>query len=53
MERLRHLDQIAYIRFASVYQSFDDIEQLGREVDRLLSERSVAGAAGAGPKQVP
>ncbi len=53
MERLRHLDQIAYIRFASVYQSFDDIEQLGREVDRLLSERSVAGAAGAGPKQTP
>jgi len=53
MERLRHLDQIAYIRFASVYQSFDDIEQLGREVDRLLSERSVAGAAGSGSKQVP
>ena len=53
MERLRHLDQIGYIRFASVYQSFDDIEQLGREVDRLVSERAVAGAAGVAPKQAP
>ena len=26
MERLRALDQIAYIRFASVYQSFEDLE---------------------------
>jgi transcriptional repressor NrdR len=43
MERLRQLDQIAYIRFASVYQSFDDIEQLAREVDTLLSQRVVAG----------
>jgi len=48
MDRLRHLDQIAYIRFASVYQSFEDIEQLKREVDGLLSARSVAGPAGKG-----
>ncbi len=40
MDRLRHLDQIAYIRFASVYQSFEDIEQLKREVDELLVERA-------------
>jgi transcriptional repressor NrdR len=39
MEALRELDQIAYIRFASVYQSFEDIEQLRREVDTLLAER--------------
>ena len=39
MDRLRELDQIAYIRFASVYQSFEDIEQLRREVDTLLAER--------------
>jgi transcriptional repressor NrdR len=48
MERLRQLDQIAYIRFASVYQSFEDIEQLKREVDALLSARAVAGPAGKG-----
>ncbi len=40
MDRLRALDQIAYIRFASVYQSFDDLEQLKREVDTLFAERS-------------
>ena len=39
MDRLRELDQIAYIRFASVYQSFEDIEQLQREVNTLLAER--------------
>ena len=38
MERLRALDQIAYIRFASVYQSFDDLEQLKREVDTLFAD---------------
>ena len=39
MDKLRELDQIAYIRFASVYQSFEDLEQLQREVDTLLAER--------------
>jgi transcriptional repressor NrdR len=39
MERLRALDQIAYIRYASVYQSFEDLETLKREVDSLYSER--------------
>jgi transcriptional repressor NrdR len=35
MEKLRAMDQIAYIRFASVYQSFEDLEDLKREVDTL------------------
>ena len=38
MERLRALDHIAYIRFASVYQSFEDLEDLKREVDSLFAE---------------
>jgi transcriptional repressor NrdR len=38
MARLRDLDQIAYIRFASVYQSFDDLEALKREVDALYAQ---------------
>ena len=33
------IDQIAYIRFASVYQSFEDLEALKREVDTLYAER--------------
>ena len=44
MERLRAIDQIAYIRFASVYRSFEDLEELKREVDSLFAERG-AGAA--------
>jgi transcriptional repressor NrdR len=39
MEKLRGIDQIAYIRFASVYQSFEDLEDLKREVDTLFAER--------------
>ena len=39
MEQLRALDQIAYIRFASVYQSFEYLETLKREVDSLYAER--------------
>ena len=38
MAKLRVLDQIAYIRFASVYQSFEDLEDLKREVDSLYEQ---------------
>ena len=40
MDKLRGIDQIAYIRFASVYQSFEDLEDLKREVDSLYSSRA-------------
>ena len=39
-EALRELDQLAYIRFASVYHAYDDIETLQREVDRLIRGRT-------------
>jgi transcriptional repressor NrdR len=39
MAKLRALDHIAYIRFASVYQSFEDLETLKREVDNLYAQR--------------
>jgi transcriptional repressor NrdR len=45
MAKLRDLDQIAYIRFASVYQSFDDLEALKREVDTLYAQWSPKDAA--------
>ena len=38
MDKLRGLDHIAYIRFASVYQSFEDLADLKREVDQLFDE---------------
>jgi transcriptional repressor NrdR len=44
MEHLREIDQIAYIRFASVYQSFEDLEDLKREVDSLFAERGTIRA---------
>jgi transcriptional repressor NrdR len=35
MERLRELDHIAYIRFASVYRAFADVEELEEELEAL------------------
>ncbi|WP_392552195.1 transcriptional regulator NrdR [Orbus wheelerorum] len=35
MEELKNLDKVAYIRFASVYFSFDDIEQFSKEIAKL------------------
>ncbi|HXG40827.1 MAG TPA: transcriptional regulator NrdR [Candidatus Limnocylindrales bacterium] len=48
MEKLRALDQIAYIRFASVYQSFEDLEDLKREVDLLYAQRGMGDGASGG-----
>jgi transcriptional repressor NrdR len=39
IERLRALDEVAYVRFASVYRSFSDLEALKREVDDLMGRR--------------
>ena len=35
MEELRDLDQVAYVRFASVYRSFQDVSAFQEEIDRL------------------
>ncbi len=39
IERLREVDEVAYVRFASVYRSFSDLEALKREVDDLMDRR--------------
>lgn len=36
MERLRKLDDIAYLRFASVYRSYPDIQAMRQELDELI-----------------
>ena len=46
MAKLRRIDQIAYIRFASVYQSFEDLGDLKREVDTLFAEGDLDTEAG-------
>ncbi|AWK15030.1 transcriptional regulator NrdR [Candidatus Fukatsuia symbiotica] len=35
MEALKRLDKVAYIRFASVYRSFEDIREFGEEIAKL------------------
>ncbi len=42
MERLKSLDYIAYIRFASVYRDFTDITALKREIDTLMDDKTEA-----------
>jgi len=38
-DKLRHVDQVAFVRFASVYRSFQDVEDFANELKRLLRER--------------
>ena len=38
MERLRGLDEVAYVRFASVYRSFCDINTFMEELKKLLGK---------------
>ena len=38
MEELRALDEVAYIRFASVYRQFQDIEEFKSEIDKLINK---------------
>jgi transcriptional repressor NrdR len=38
MENLQKLDQVAYVRFASVYRQFKDISQFMDEVKGLIKE---------------
>ncbi|WP_151705100.1 transcriptional regulator NrdR [Nitrincola alkalilacustris] len=40
MQELRKLDQVAYVRFASVYRSFQDINEFRKEIDRLSLKES-------------
>ena len=35
MEQLRLLDEVAYVRFASVYRSFQDLDEFRAEIDKL------------------
>jgi transcriptional repressor NrdR len=39
MEELRHLDEVGYVRFASVYRSFQDVEAFRETIDTLRSHR--------------
>lgn len=54
MEELRHLDEVAYVRFASVYRSFQDVEAFRDTIDGLRKQRRRrAPAHDDGREQLP
>ena len=51
MDALRGLDDVAYVRFASVYRSFQDLSEFQAEIERMqeTEEGDEAGAAAQQP----
>jgi transcriptional repressor NrdR len=45
MEELRQLDEVAYVRFASVYRHFEDVEAFHEEIRRLRGRRDASPPA--------
>ena len=43
MEQLIHIDDVAYIRFASVYRQFKDIESFHEAIRKLMDEEDKKG----------
>ncbi len=43
MEQLKSLDKVAYLRFASVYLSFEDVSEFADEIARLGSDKKTKG----------
>lgn len=60
MDELRKVDQVAYIRFASVYRQFADVEKFAEEIDKLRKSAhgegivriAVDGPSGAGKSTI-
>ena len=44
LDGLRGLDEVAYVRFASVYRHFDDVKSFIKEIDKLTGEESTGTA---------
>ena len=51
MARLSKLDDIAYLRFASVYRSYPDIQAMRQEMDRIYEAHIAKTGAPPGPKR--
>jgi len=51
MEQLKDLDKVAYVRFASVYRSFEDIREFGEEIARLGDEKDIDGKSTDEPRK--
>ena len=46
MQELREIDEVAYVRFASVYRSFQDINEFKEEIDRLAKPGASSQSSG-------
>jgi transcriptional repressor NrdR len=46
MKELRDLDEVAYVRFASVYKSFKSLDEFTREIDELTRDSSAKDKSG-------
>jgi len=46
MNELKKLDEVAYVRFASVYRSFKDLNEFREEIDRISQEGGDASLSG-------
>lgn len=51
MTELHKIDQVAYVRFASVYRSFKDIDEFMHELEDLIEQRKQAPAPRTGDKK--
>jgi transcriptional regulator NrdR family protein len=52
MQELHDIDEVAYVRFASVYRSFKDITEFMAELEELLKERKgLSSKEGKGRKK--
>jgi transcriptional repressor NrdR len=47
MDALKELDEVAYIRYASVYRQFQDVDQFREEIDRLSGKVNAKGKSKA------
>lgn len=45
MNELKKLDEVAYVRFASVYRSFKDLNEFREEIDRIAQEGDQSGSS--------
>jgi len=50
MEKLRQIDEVAYVRFASVYKEFHDADSFLKEVESLVRKSPDPASAASGPK---
>ena len=53
MDELRQLDEVAYVRFASVYRSFQDLDAFHAEIEKLRHHRRRSERPGARADQLP